>query len=67
MDRSEASVLPGVRVGKGAIMGAGAVVTRDVKPAQIVAGKPARVIAHRSCDPTYAVHYSPMFDTDVVI
>ncbi|MWD26619.1 sugar O-acetyltransferase [Aquicoccus sp. SCR17] len=39
-----AVILPGLRVGDGAIVGAGSVVTRDVAPGATVAGNPARVL-----------------------
>ena len=39
-----AILLPGVRVGRNAVVGAGAVVSRDVPPDSVVAGNPARVI-----------------------
>jgi putative colanic acid biosynthesis acetyltransferase WcaF len=42
-----AYLLPGVRVGTGAVVGARAVVTRDVAAWQIVAGNPARTIGRR--------------------
>jgi acetyltransferase-like isoleucine patch superfamily enzyme len=41
----KATVLKGVRIGRGAIVSAGAVVTKDVKSWTVVAGNPARVIA----------------------
>lgn len=41
---SSAIILDGVRVGKGAVVAAGAVVSRDVPPHTVVAGIPAKVI-----------------------
>ncbi len=40
-------ILHGVRIGKNAIVGAGAVVTKDVKANTIVGGVPAKVIGRR--------------------
>lgn len=40
-----AIVLPGVRIGDDAIIGAGSIVTRDVAPGATVAGNPARTLA----------------------
>lgn len=44
---TDAVVLPGVTIGKGSIVGAGAVVTEDVQPFSIVAGVPARFLRWR--------------------
>ncbi|PPS43119.1 DapH/DapD/GlmU-related protein [Chroococcidiopsis sp. TS-821] len=41
-------VLDGVRIGKGAVVGAGAVVTKDIPDGAIAVGSPARVISMRS-------------------
>lgn len=38
------TVLPGVKIGRGAIVGANSVVTKDVAPNTVVAGNPARFI-----------------------
>jgi acetyltransferase-like isoleucine patch superfamily enzyme len=48
---NSAIVLPGVQIGDGAVVGAGAVVTRPVPPYSIAAGNPARVIRMRFADP----------------
>lgn len=48
-----AIILPGVHVGKGAVVGAGAVVTKDVAPGMVVGGVPAKEIGERPLE-----HYS---------
>ncbi|MGB9706961.1 MAG: acyltransferase [Microgenomates group bacterium] len=42
-----AIIMPGKKIGRGAIVAAGAIVTHDVPPGKIVAGVPARVIGER--------------------
>ena len=42
-----AIILPGVKIGKGAIIGAGSVVTKNVEPYTIVAGNPAKLVRKR--------------------
>ncbi len=41
---AKSCIMPGVHIGKGAIIGAGSVVTKDIPAAAIAAGTPARVI-----------------------
>jgi acetyltransferase-like isoleucine patch superfamily enzyme len=47
---AKASILPGVRIGRGAIVGTGAVVNKDVPPFAVVAGVPAKII--KQLDPS---------------
>ena len=43
---ANATILPGVTIGRDAMVGAGAVVTRSVPPHAIVAGNPARIVGY---------------------
>ena len=42
--------MDGIRIGEGAVLGAGAVITRDVAPYEIVGGVPARVMDTRTAE-----------------
>jgi len=44
---ANAVVLEGVRIGEGAVVAAGAIVTKDVPAGVVVAGSPAKVIKKR--------------------
>ena len=44
---SRSIILPGIHIGKGAVVASGAIVTKDVPPYAIVAGIPAKIIEQR--------------------
>lgn len=58
---SRATILPGVRLGRGAVIAAGSIVTADVPPMTIVAGVPARPIGVRTSNLSYTLKHQPWF------
>jgi acetyltransferase-like isoleucine patch superfamily enzyme/cellulose synthase/poly-beta-1,6-N-acetylglucosamine synthase-like glycosyltransferase len=62
-----AIILPGVNIGEGAIVAAGAIVNKDVAPYSIVAGVPAKEVKTRMKDLFYTPKYFPFYDTDIIV
>jgi maltose O-acetyltransferase len=54
-----AIILPSVAIGEGAVVAAGAVVSRDVEPYTIVAGSPAKPVGTRATDLRYRCEFAP--------
>ena len=54
-------ILPGVTLGEGCIVGAGAVVTKSVAPLTIVAGNPAKKIGERNSEEFYKLKQEGKF------
>lgn len=54
---AKASILPGVTIGRGAVVGTGAVVTRDIPAFAVVAGVPAKIV--KQLDPEQFVTSRP--------
>lgn len=57
-------ILSGVHIGKGAIIGAGSVVTKDIQPYSIVAGTPAKIIKYRFSE--HIIHRLMTLDFDMI-
>lgn len=58
---SRVTILPGIRIGEGAVLACGSVVTRDVPPRAIMAGIPAKNIGKRKSKIQYKINYRPPF------
>lgn len=59
---SRVTILPNVTIGKGAVVGSCALVTKDVPPMAIVGGVPAKIIGERHNKLTYRLNYRPWFE-----
>jgi maltose O-acetyltransferase len=58
---SRATILPGIEIGKGAVVAAGAMVTKNVEPYSVVGGNPAKRIGTRNKRLTYNIDYKLSF------
>ncbi len=58
---SRVTILPGVRIGRGAVVASCALVNKDVPPMAIVGGVPAKVLGTRKSALKYKLHYKPWF------
>lgn len=56
---AKAIILPGVTIGKGAVVLTGSVVTKDVPPFAVVGGNPAAFLRERSRDLNYELKWNP--------
>ncbi len=59
---SRVTLLPGVCIGEGAVVAAGAVVAKDVEPFEVVGGTPAKKIKERNRELSYRLTFRPMFE-----
>lgn len=58
---ARAIIQPGVQIGKGAVLGSGAIATKSIPDYTIYAGVPAKQIGERNKEINYELNYSPYF------
>jgi len=58
---TSAMIMPGVTIGKGAVVAAGSIVTKNVEPYHVVAGIPAKFIKERKRELNYTSSYKRLF------
>ncbi|HRI19359.1 MAG TPA: acyltransferase, partial [Panacibacter sp.] len=58
---SRVTILPGVTIGRGAVVACNSVVTKDVPPMNIVGGIPAKLIGIRTSKLKYTLNFNPLF------
>lgn len=58
---TRAMILPGVKIGRGAIIAAGALVTKDVPEFSVYAGVPAKFVKQRPENLNYSASYKRLF------
>ncbi|HEK19156.1 acyltransferase [Mucilaginibacter sp.] len=58
---SRVTILPGVTIGRGAVVASNSVVTKNVEPLTIVGGVPAKLIGQRKSNLLYKLNYRPLF------
>lgn len=57
-----AMIMPGIKLGKGSVVAAGSIVTKNVEPYTVVGGVPAKFIKEREKKLNYECIYKPYFD-----
>ena len=58
---ARAMIMPGITIGKGAILGAASTATKDIPEYEIFVGVPAKKVGERSRDLRYELNYLPFF------
>ena len=58
---SRVTIMPGIHIGRGAVVATGCIVTKDVPSMAIVAGSPAKIVGERKSNLQYRLDWQPWF------